>query len=345
MIPALILGAFEGGFYYMNMSGSFNWHDIWIPIAGGLIFYPLYRVMIPHLKKFGTYEIKRPYLFWVVIAGILCYAFINNQLAIWPLHKALNTNAVIFQTASLSGVCLLVAGVVFFLSYTRMLRKKKRFLLENKKQMEEHYVKINWMIQQMKLRNEELNQEMDKISQMQALLHQEDCPESPMSDRDIERWVKNYIENLKQRYDDLKPVLFCNDYAVDSVLSHFAELCKMNQIETDFFFQEYQRNEIEETDVLSLLQTLLQYGMLAIHSQKKEESLPLQEKKWIEFHVAAVKNQLMFYLRTSCPEKIKVRKKDFRGLLKKYNGTMNVSQEEGKLEIILGLTNDIKIKI
>ena len=119
----------------------------------------------------------------------------------------------------------------------------------------------------------------------------------------------------------------------------------MNQIETDFFFQEYQRNEIEETDVLSLLQTLLQYGMLAIHSQKKEESLPLQEKKWIEFHVAAVKNQLMFYLRTSCPEKIKVRKKDFRGLLKKYNGTMNVSQEEGKLEIILGLTNDIKIKI
>ena len=344
MIPALFIGVFEGGFYYMNLSGSFNWHDIWIPIAGGLIFYPLYRVILPHVKKFGTYEIKRPYLFWGVIAGILCYAFINNQLAIWPLNKALNTNAVIFQTASLSGVCLLVAGIVFLISYTKMLREKKRFFLENKNQMEEYYGKINWMIQQMKWQNEELDQEMNKIFQIQAHFHQEDCPDVQMEENDIAKWVENYIEILKQRYDALRPVLFCDDYAVDSVLSHFAEVCRENQIEIDFLFQEYHRKNIEEEDILRILHIFLQYGFVAANGRKKGKDIQPKVKKWIQFHVASVKNQLIFCLRSSCPQKINIRKREFCEMIKKYDGTMKISQEEGNLEIVLGLINDLYLK-
>ena len=135
MIVAMLIGVMEGGFYYVNLNGNFNFHDLMIPIGGTIIFYPLYRYICPLLKRFGTYKIKRPYLCWGMIAGMITYAFFNNQLAIRILENVINSDLIIFQNASFLSICFIVTGIVILVSYNKMLRKKKAFLLENKKQI------------------------------------------------------------------------------------------------------------------------------------------------------------------------------------------------------------------
>lgn len=336
MIVAMLIGIMEGEFYYVNLSGNFNWHDLLIPIGGMLIFYPVYRYCCPLLKRFGTYKIKRPHLCWGLIAGIITYAFFNNQLAIRALESVINSDSIIFRNASFLSICFIVAGIVILLLYNKMLRKKRAFFLKNKKQMEEYYSKINELMNQMKLQNESLNKDMEKFYELQSILETRGntCVSSPSEDT-IE-WIEKYMKSLKNRYDSLKPILFCNDYAVDAILSHFAEKCQKNNVEADFQFQKYLRGVIDQEDILQIISKLLKYGWDAVNVP----DINHKDKKWIQLHVAAIKNQLIFDLTASCMKNVRVKKKDFRCWIKKYDGILDVCWENEKLEIVLGLTKE-----
>lgn len=216
-----------------------------------------------------------------------------------------------------------------------MLRKKRAFFLKNKKQMEEYYSKINELMNQMKLQNESLNKDMEKFYELQSILETRGntCVSSPSEDT-IE-WIEKYMKSLKNRYDSLKPILFCNDYAVDAILSHFAEKCQKNNVETDFQFQKYLRGVIDQEDILQIISKLLKYGWDAVNVP----DINHKDKKWIQLHVAAIKNQLIFDLTASCMKNVRVKKKDFRCWIKKYDGILDVCWEDERFEIVLGLTN------
>ena len=135
--------------------------------------------------------------------------------------------------------------------------------------------------------------------------------------------------------------LFCDDYAVDAVLSCFAEYCRKQGIRTDILFQEYRRKKIEEEDVIFLLNKILEWGVKAAGGSVHEEK---EQIPWISLHVATVRNQMIFSLIATCPEPDRIRKnklkRSLRSCLKKYDGIMDIDLNHGKMELILGLENE-----
>ena len=77
-IPVFLISAWEGNFYYVNQSGRFNFHDIFIPVFGMMIFYPLYRSFYPMMLRVRTYELKYRHIWWGVVVGMFTLAFLNN---------------------------------------------------------------------------------------------------------------------------------------------------------------------------------------------------------------------------------------------------------------------------
>ena len=219
--------------------------------------------------------------------------------------------------------------------YNKMLRKRRTFFLENKRLLEGYYGNINELINQMKLQNEAMNEDMEKFYELQLILETKENDGVFLSSGNTTEWINNYMKSLKNRYDSLKPILFCNDYAVDAILSHFAEKCQKNNVETDFQFQKYLRGVIDQEDILQIISKLLKYGWDAVNVP----DINHKDKKWIQLHVAAIKNQLIFDLTASCMKNVRVKKKDFRCWIKKYDGILDVCWEDERFEIVLGLTN------
>ena len=331
IIPALLLGMAEGGFYYVNLSGVFNYHDFLIPIAGGLIFYPLYRIATPFLKRFNNYQMKYPLIWWSIIALILTFAFFNNQIPIKLIVTHFSDNPVIFQATAIFASCFALAGILLLLSYTRKLRKKRAFFLENTQQMEDYYDDFQKQLRQMEEHYDEMSTDMEKLQKMETFLQGNHSIDENHTNT---QWVKKYLATLKDRYDELKPLFFCDDYAVDATLNRFAEKCRQENIKTDILFQEYQRGNMDEEDVIQIIHKLRDYGLQIANSEDSGS-----ENKEIQLHVGSVKNQLIFSMSATCATPVPVRKRDFRTWIKKYDGMMVSEQTDGTQTILLGVNN------
>ena len=340
-IPVFLISAWEGNFYYVNQSGRFNFHDIFIPVFGMMIFYPLYRSFYPMMLRVRTYELKYRHIWWGVVVGMFTLAFLNNQAAslIWKN----NDNTLVLQMVIIMFICIATTGFTMLWVYTRSLREKRTFLCENRDRMERHYDIINRQIQQMEVQQKEITVGLEKINQIQTLMEEKDLYSKSDNSAKTTEWMQNYMNTLKNRYDDLKMTLFCDDYAVDAVLSCFVEFCRKQGIRTDILFQGYQRKKVEEEAVITLLNKILECGVRAVgrcSDGKKEDS----QKSWINLHVATVKNQMIFFMEAFCPKPDRIKKnvikRSLRPWLKKYDGVMDIRLENKKMEIIIGLENE-----
>lgn len=333
IIPALLLGMAEGGFYYVNLSGAFNYHDLLISIAGGLIFYPLYRIATPFLKRFNNYPIKYPIIWWGIIALILTFAFFNNQIPIKLIVTHLSDNPVIFQATAIFASCFAVAGILLLLSYTRKLRRKRAFFLENTQQMEDYYSDFQEQLRQMEEHYEAMNTDMGKLQQMEKFLQESQQTDTPELNIKNTQWIKAYLETLKNRYDELKPLFFCDDYAVDATLNRFVEKCRQENIKIDVLFQEYHRGNMDEEDVIQIIHKLRDYGFQIVQTTDSDQ-------KEIRLHVGSVKNQLIFAMSATGSAPVPIRKRDFRTWIKKYDGMLVLEQTDEIQTIVLGVKNE-----
>lgn len=209
-----------------------------------------------------------------------------------------------------------IALGITFVIHTRSVFQKKKELKQNTKQMENYYQEIQNQIKELDDFKEIAEGTLNELSELtQSLSHKEK-----------KKQIKQYIQNLEERYQKINQLFFCEDYLIDGLLADLATTCKQQNIETDILFQNYHRGNISREDSVNIL---LQFIEHAKYASK------------VKIHAAAIKNQLVYSVELKeqpiSERKIKISPKDFKKYVKKYDGEVSIEEEGGTVRIILGL--------
>lgn len=273
-----------------------------------LIFVIIYIIVRPILKKYRTYTIKHE----VICLTIVFTWFIGG----WMSNFLYNTSASLRQKPMYLLVTSLCVGggsalVLAFAIHTRNVFRKKKELEQNKKQMENYYKEIQQEIKELDDFKATVEGALDELTDLS----------SNLSQKEKNKQVKAYIDNLKTRYQNLHQLFFCEDYLVDGILTDFAAFCKQQQIEVDILFQNYHKGNIKSEDSIAILLKLIEYA---------------KQAKKVRLHAAAIKNQLVYSVELQ-GMKLKVSPRTFKKYVKRYDGGINVESRNGEMRIILGL--------
>lgn len=282
-----------------------------------LIFIIIYRVVYPILKKYRTYTIKHE----VICLTVVFTYFIGG----WTSNFLYNTSASIRQKPMyLLATSLCVGGgsalALAFAIHTRNVFSKKKELEKNKKQMENYYREIQQEIKALDDFKASVEGTLDELTDLS----------NDFSQKEKKKQIKVYIDNLKIRYQNLNQLFFCKDYLIDGILTDFAAFCRQQGIEVDILFQNYHRGNIQTEDVVDILLKLIKYAKNA-------------EK--VQLHAAAVKNQLIFFMKLTekstgkNTEKtaIYIFKRIFKKYIKKYDGEIRLEKNGKEILFIMGL--------
>ena len=277
------------------------------------IFTVLYFIVRPLLKKYRTYIIKHK-----VICLTLIFTFF---IAGWLSNILYNTSASLHQKPMyLLATSLFIGGGIAlgitFVIHTRSVFQKKKELKQNTKQMENYYQEIQNQIKELDDFKEIAEGTLDELSELtQSLSHKEK-----------KKQIKQYIQNLEERYQKINQLFFCDDYLIDGLLADLATTCKQQNIETDILFQNYHRGNISREDSVNILLQFIEYAKYASK---------------VKIHAAAIKNQLVYSVELKeqpiLERKIKISPKDFKKYVKKYDGEVSIEEKGGTIRIILGL--------
>ena len=142
-----------------------------------------------------------------------------------------------------------------------------------------------------------------------------------VSQKESKKYIRQYIEELRLRYQNMNQLFFCDDYLVDGILTDFAAFCKQQQIKADILFQNYHKGNIKSEDSIAILLKLIEYA---------------KQTKKVKLHAAAVKNQLVYSVELQ-DTNLKISPRAFKKYIKKYDGGINIESKDGKTRIILGL--------
>lgn len=158
--------------------------------------------------------------------------------------------------------------------------------------------------------------------------------------KDVSEQTKWYLEKLRRQYKTANEIFFCNDFAVDSVLWEFVLECHRRNIHTDISFYEYDRKKADPEDVAAILSRMLDL-VLRVQKDAGTGKRGKGEEK-VRVQGAVVKNQLIFSVTFTAVENtilpgIKIRKKDFNPWIKRYDGLIQLIQNNNSIQIIVGL--------
>lgn len=209
-----------------------------------------------------------------------------------------------------------IALGITFVIHTRSVFQKKKELEQNTKQMENYYQEIQNQIKELDDFKEIAEGTLDELSELtQSLSHKEK-----------KKQIRQYIQNLEERYQKINQLFFCDDYLIDGLLADLATTCKQQNIETDILFQNYHRGNISREDSVNILLQFIEYAKYASK---------------VKIHAAAIKNQLVYSVELKeqpiSERKIKISPKDFKKYVKKYDGEVSIEEEGRTVRIILGL--------
>lgn len=276
-------------------------------------FTVLYFIVRPLLKKYRTYIIKQEVICLTLVFTLLLVGWVSNLLY--------NTAASLRQKPMLLvGTSVLIGGgsalTIAFVIHTRNIFQKKKQLEQNKKQMENYYKELQNQIKELDTFKEIIEGALDELTNQ----------DKKLSQKEKKKQIRQYIENLEERYQNLNQLFFCEDILIDGILADFAAYCKKQNIKADILFQNYHRGNISREDSVSILLKLVSYAKQAAK---------------VKLHAAAIKNQLVYSVELqenmASENEIKISKRDFKKYVKKYDGGMNVERDGERIRVILGL--------
>lgn len=148
------------------------------------------------------------------------------------------------------GLFLLILLTAAGIMKTREIEQENRLLQSYMHSMEMFYEGIQNRIEAARQYRHDLAKH---IQTLQALLEEEEND-----------GVKDYMEDLKQRYDHLKNQEFCSDELVNSILNLKQEQCRERGIPLYVRVQDCIYSGIEEVDMVGLLHNLLDNAIEAM---------------------------------------------------------------------------------
>ena len=109
-----------------------------------------------------------------------------------------------------------IALGITFVIHTRSVFQKKKELKQNTKQMEHYYQEIQNQIKELDDFKEIAEGTLNELSELtQSLSHKEK-----------KKQIKQYIQNLEERYQKINQLFFCDDYLIDGLLADLATTCR-----------------------------------------------------------------------------------------------------------------------
>lgn len=214
---------------------------------------------------------------------------------------------------------LLAAGVM----KTREMEQENRLMQSYMVSMKEFYAGIQGRIEATRRYRHDLAKH---IQTLEVLLGQRsDAVE-----------MKEYMQDLKKRYDTLEKQEFCSDELVNSILTIKQEQCRGKGIPFTVEAEDCIYNDIEEVDIVALLHNLLDNAIEA------QERIPEGGEKGIWFSINRDGKQIFIDMKNRVTEgqKVTFRTKKQRheehgigtkiieNLVEKYHGSTEFVQEE-----------------
>lgn len=268
-----------------------------------VIFFIIYKIITPLLKKYRNYRIRHPYICSELLILLILSGWLSNFLYISIEDSMAAQDTMLHKMGIYFTAMVLIVVTIGFLIYSVQLSGRKRQLIYATEQMENYYSKVDTQIKELREFRQDVEAGFGKIIKI----------EKNGTKKEKQQSILSYIEHLQQRYQSINNIFFCQDYIVDGLLCDFKVSRDKQQRKTDILFQNYDRGKIKQEEIVQILLSLM-------NNTKEAEEVSL--------HAAAVKNQLILTL-TVIMKYEKTASKTMNGInkyLRKYDGTLYVTE-------------------
>ena len=162
--------------------------------------------------------------------------------------------------------------------------------------------------------------------------------------------LASYANDLREQYERLEPVYYCDNVVINALLSNKSKKCKKESISFEANMREFDMGNLTEYDLAGILFNLLDN---AIEGCLK---IPDKEKRYIRLNCFSDAGQLLIHVENSCMEqetsdKAKAgfftskpdKKRHGIGMgiiedtARKYGGGMEVKRRECRFEVVVNI--------
>lgn len=223
----------------------------------------------------------------------------------------------------LSGFVLALAGILVLMSRTIKMREVE---MENKmiqsymESMEEFYAVMQERIEAVRRYRHDLAKHIRTLEKLLENSQKKDG-------------TQEYMEDLKERYTQLRKEEYCADEVVNSILSIKKEQCEVKKIPFEIQVEDTTYGEIRDVDMVGLLHNLLDNAVEA------EEHIPQEGVRGIYFSMGKkdgnvwidVENyicpgeKVVFKTKKEVPEDHGIGTKIIDSLIHKYDGKKEIT--------------------
>lgn len=228
----------------------------------------------------------------------------------------------------LSGFVLALAGILVLMSRTIKMREvemENRMIQSYMESMEEFYAVMQERIEAVRRYRHDLAKHIRTLEKLLENSQKEDG-------------TQEYMEDLKERYTQLRKEEYCADEVVNSILSIKKEQCEVKKIPFEIQVEDTTYGEIRDVDIVGLLHNLLDNAVEA------EERIPQESIRGIYFsmgkkdgdvwidvenHICPGEN-VMFKTKKDAPEEHGIGTKIIDSLMQKYNGEKEITVDQDK---------------
>lgn len=294
-------------------------------VAGSILalvmFFILFHYAGPLMKRYR--KMNTQYSFFCILCAVI-YMIAGVMSHVSWLYSPEMKEVVRLSFFGVFASCILLFMLfVYSIRYQRELKKNILFLRENKNRMEAWLDKVEKQEMELESSQENIKNALASVIAMES-----------QSER-YEK-IREYADTLKEKHDKVEAGVYCQDCQVDALFVSVREKCRQEGIGTDFLFQNYNRGNIREDDLVRILLKVL---ILGINGLRLSE--PGENNRVLTLHAASLKNQLIIIMRAAGGGKIEVRKKDFREYIEQYNGVMEVNRKGKDTEIVMTLQSQL----
>lgn len=241
----------------------------------------------------------------------------KHQKILWTFYSIYMFLAVsssyeinVFTTPVISFAAILITAVfilgVLFISrkYQRQVFARKEFLDMEQKMMREHYRMITGQIKSLEKSRETVEQQMEMLLML---------GEKPGS----EEKIRQYILELKDRYQEIQAGVCCNDWIVDAVLCYMNNILRSHGVKSEYFFWKYSGSVVSSVEMAEFLFTVLDYLL------KEYLRQPVGTERRLVLKAEDLKNQVVIV----CLYNWEIRRRKMKNLLRPF-----VTMYEGNME-------------
>lgn len=319
----LIYRASSQSFY---MYGPWEPRDIMILLAVLAILLALIHYVDPWLERYKRWEPKHPAILAVVLAVYFIQAIFNN------IHYALSSGGVgaeLFLTMAF--LVILWMWIAFFFKEKEEARELNRSLLRHETALKNHYERVLTQSTKINRYNQEIRKAMEVL--MAKLLpdgtNETAEPFSDPEEDKMYRLARSYLQSLEDHYQEITVSRYSQDLEMNELLEAYIVRFRNLDLPLYYHFHRYIRpSEVSEEDMEKVLSFMLD-SAIAGHEDSENNDTILQ---------AGMNGEMLII---SCEysgnEPSKRERRAFRHILRRINADSNISTNQGRSKIIVGL--------